>query len=95
MLQTPSAKGISTMTSPSDACGFREARECACAPGSCRVQPAPVEILHQPRIRDGIYASIVIGGIAALLAFYSIPRAAEVSHQIALDRQEQVHALSR
>jgi hypothetical protein len=59
------------------------------------VQPAPVEILHQPRIRDGIYASIVIGGIAALLAFYSIPRAAEVSHQNALKAQENVNVKQR
>lgn len=71
-------------------CQVRDHGECACAPGSCRVQPAPVEILHQPRIRDGIYASIVIGGIAALLAFYSIPRAAEVSHRNALSNQENI-----
>jgi hypothetical protein len=78
------------MISPSDTCGFRAARECGCAADTCRVQPQPIEIIHQPRLRDGIYASIIIGGIAAMLAFVSIPRAAEVSHRNALEQQENV-----
>jgi hypothetical protein len=83
------------MTYPSNVCHIREHRECACPAGSCRVQPQPIEIIHQPRIRDGIYASIIIGGIAAMLAFVSIPRAAEVSHRNALEQQENVNVYRR
>ncbi len=79
------------MTYPSDPCGIRAARECACKPGECHQQPRAIPApTAQPSLALGLSGAIVGGAIVAFIVFVSMPRAMEDSHRQALDQQEQI-----
>jgi hypothetical protein len=72
-------------------CHFKTHVECNCQHGICWAQPAPVPA---PVIRfspgEIIATSILIGAIASVLAFVSIPRMEESYRQQALSNQENI-----
>ncbi len=57
-------------------CGFREARECACKPTRCAVQPQPTPA-PVPRftVRDQLMVCAFIGVVAGIAAFAVAARA--------------------
>lgn len=77
-------------------CGFREARECACKPTRCAVQPqttpAPV-----PRftVRDQLMVCAFIGVVAGIAAFAVAARAEPHFKLEALKCQEACHVVRR
>lgn len=66
-------------------CGFRDARECACLPGSCRVQPAPVP-LFQPSKRFTLEV-VAFWVVMALIAGGTLQALQSGEHQYQTDRR--------
>lgn len=81
------------MTSNSDACGFRQSRECGCASGSCRVQPTPVPLIQPSRLST--LAVVSFGLVMACIAFLALSEADRQFKKQFLDNQENVHVHRR
>jgi hypothetical protein len=70
-------------------CDLKTYGECACGPGDCHQQPKAITApVHRASIKDTLATAIVIGAIATIIAFISIPRAVGASHQQFLAEQE-------
>jgi hypothetical protein len=79
------------MTSPSDHCGLRTHRECACPADRCHQQPPTHAPVSSPSLGVTFSAAIVCGAIIAFIVFVSVPSAKAEFHRQALEQQEISH----
>jgi len=78
------------MTSPSNPCGFRAARECACQPGECQQTPRAITApVSMPSIKFSL-AVIGFGLSMMAIAFISLSAADRQFHRQQLEQQEQI-----
>lgn len=76
------------MTSPSNACGFRAARECACQTGECHQSPRAITApVSRPSIKFSL-AIIGFGLSMMAIAFISLSAADRQFHRQQLINQE-------